>query len=225
MSLRSWRIAWFAIGLCVVSTTVAWGHAGSGGNCAGCHTTVSGRQNVTSPTTIDAAPGQLVSLTINVTNGGAVDDPFAVAFTGKTLSTTPLSGVGAETLDAVKGTGDPIHDILMVPLNTGTDTWTTRNPAAAPATYFSIGGSSNLWTGSTFSKTYQFTVPIGTPADTYQMEMKASGFDSDINDKWTQATDVFIHVSQVPEPAVFVLLLTAGGAIACAVWRRRRQNG
>ena len=136
-------------------------HDHSGGNClnSGCHSSSSGRETVTTPASVSALPGELVSFTINVTNGGS--DGIAV-LAGKTVS-----GATTENLTAVAGTANSNNKLNVVPTSSG---WTAQPHSATTKTYYTSTAS-----GSSFTSTFSFYVPTGTPADTYQMWMKAGG--------------------------------------------------
>jgi hypothetical protein len=203
--------------LFLVSAGSVLAHDHSGGVCSSCHGASSGRSTVTSPTTVAALPGDLVSFTISVANANST---AIAAFTGK-LDASITSGRETEPLTAVAGTADPNNKLSVV--QTSAD-WsqplTTATPPVAKNYYTSTAS------GAAFSTTFSFYVPAGTPADTYQMWMRASegttGVDPDKVPRWTEATSVSVTVGEVPEPATLAMLL-GGALVGLVCWRGRKQ--
>ena len=181
-----------AASLLISFTGVALAHTNSSGRCVGCHTAATDKET-TAPTTVDALPGQPVAFTIQVTNAGVTGTRFATAFTGKGTSSTTFT-----SLDALPGDVNPLN-VLAVPADAG---WTLSKPGTgtgAGKTYYTdepAGG----WQGS-YSKTFAFTVPAGTPADTYHMVLKVAGVDAtepELPVRWAQSTDVYLNVGRFP---------------------------
>jgi hypothetical protein len=199
--------------LCLISAQSTLAHSGSGGNCAGCHGPEADKGTVTSPTSITATPGVgVVEFTINVLNGITAS---RVALTGKGETVGSGLGTGTESITAVTGSADAAHT-LSVPVSSG---WTLRTVGGV--TYYTAASDPAV----TYSKTYSFTVPAGTPADTYNMVLLVAG--SDRTDpaapvKWVQSTGVSVIVGEVPEPATLAMLL-GGALVGLVCWRGRKH--
>ena len=213
--------------LCVGATN-AFATPGSGGNCANCHSPDSNRMTISGNTgTMSVNPrldlgstaqlpyfqvtaGSSIPLTINVTNGGAAGDSFAMALTG-----TVKSGTLESLATTIKGVQASVSDLLAIPADAN---WTKRTPSSG--TYFT--SSILSWAGSPVSKTFNLGVAANTAPDIYTMTFKTSGLDS--SGEWTQSQEFLVKVvSAVPEPATIVMLLSGVG-VALIAWRRRRRK-
>ena len=209
--------------LCVGATN-SFAHTGSGGNCASCHSPDSNRMNISGNTgTMSVNPrldlgstadlpyfqvtaGQSIPLTINVTNGGAVNDMYAPALTG-----TVKSGVLESLATTIKGVQSSTNDLLAI---TPDATWTKKTPSSG--TYFTTSALS--WTCAPLSKTYNLSVAADTTPDVYSMTFRASGVDA--GGEWTQSQEFLVKVvAAVPEPSIIFMLLSGLG-VACIAWRR-----
>ena len=186
----------------------------SGSNCAkaGCHGVVSGRANVTAPATTDSSvlgvpqnlplflahPGDTILLPITATKGaGTVSDNYAVAMSGLASSTT-LTGLlnGADVLNF---TADP--------------GWSAK--AVSGLSYAYIGPTG--WpTAATVDYSYALRIGAAAP-DYYRVTLAAAGLD--ISGRWSQAQDVIVHVTAVPEPASLALI---GLPVGLLLMRRRK---
>jgi hypothetical protein len=154
--------------------------------------------------------GQSINLTMKeITSDGTFD----VALTG-----TPASGSKTGNLPATnKGIKTLLTDILGLPTPSPASGWSQLTDTAGSIYYWQAGVSNSDYT-------FNLNVPVSTPVDVYSLTFRAAG-PNGVDGKWNQSQEILINVvSNVPEPATVVLLLSAGGIAACAFWRRRRQK-
>lgn len=193
--------------------SAAQAHVSSGGTCSNCHSPATGRTTVTAPATTNgtsdpgvpvglpvfsAHPGDTVALPIQVTNGGSPGDLYAVAMSGLNSGTT------------IKGLLNSADILTLTP----DATWAARG--SGTGSYATVGPAT--WTGSATTYTYSLKLSAAVPTDYYRLTLISTGVDTDM---WTQAQDVVVHVTAIPEPASLALIGLPAGLL---LMRRRMMT-
>jgi hypothetical protein len=192
--------------LCLLFSNSALASPDFGGNCgrSSCHGGNTGvGQADTTPASTTKLPGDLVTFTMNVTNGSG----GTAAFTGKPNTASPLSGTQA--LTAITGTANVANLLVVTPDVATAAAWT------AQGNYYINPGS-----GSSFTKTFSFVIPANTPADTYVLSMKVAG--SGGSGEWSSTNPLSLTVGAVPEPATLAMVL-GGALVGFICWRGRKR--
>ena len=142
--------------------------------------------------TYTVAPGDTVSLTVNVIDGA---NKYAVAVSG-------LDGTGV--LNSISNVLDVVPDPDWVSQGGGT--------------YYTSSANGTEWTGEATKWTFDLLVNDTTPEDFYAVELRVSGKGS----QWTQGEEVYLQVaSMIPEPATWVMLSGLTAMCLMGLWRRR----
>ena len=202
--------------LLMLSLSTAEAHPNLGVPCSACHTQSTGKLTISGNDTAVAltdrldgvspellkvftvSPGRTANLTINVIDGALVYDPVIYNLDGP--------GVQNDLSNRLAFTKDP--------------TWEGDfSDHALP--YFAFKPAGIAWTTPT-SYTYHLNVLPGTPLDYYSVVLGVSGNSS--TGRWTQAEEVFVHVTQVPEPAMLAFLGMGLAALCVAAWKSARSS-
>ncbi len=186
------RSAIFLVGAVVLLNCVeaSRAHVSSGGTCANCHSSVSGRATIDSPLATDAThdpgiptglkkfvgyPGGVVRLSVNVTNGGSTNDQYAPALTGLNSPTTDV-GLLSPTAHTLTFTPDS----AWTARGSGTSSYATQGPFS--------------WSGSTARYSYTVNSDPTSGLDYYLLNFTVAGRDSSIG-RWCQPQNFVLQIA------------------------------